>query len=97
MPTEYPRRGWLSFCHSSAYILRLIAQAGIIATDFSGVDIRMPIMNRHPTDQEEKAVTAVPAGATTFGAPSAGSFPVDFPEPVRRQGGGGSSPGPSGS
>ena len=73
------------------------AQAGIIATDFSSVDIQMSIMNRHPTDQEEKAVTAVPAGATTFGAPSAGSFPVDFPEPVRRQGGGGSSPGPSGS
>ena len=46
----------------------------------------MSIMNRHPTDQEEKAVTAVPAGATTFGAPSAGSFPVDFPEPGQASG-----------
>jgi hypothetical protein len=25
----------------------------------------MPIMNRHPTDQEKKAVAAAPAGATT--------------------------------
>ena len=60
MPTEYPRRGWLSFCHSSAYILRLIAQAGIIATDFSGVDIQMPIMNRHSTDQEKKPLRPLP-------------------------------------
>jgi hypothetical protein len=44
---------------------RLYSSPGTIATDFSSVDIRMPIMNRHPTDQEEKAVAAVPAGATT--------------------------------
>ncbi|MGA8756287.1 MAG: hypothetical protein WB611_08135, partial [Stellaceae bacterium] len=65
---------------------RLYSSPGIIATDFSSVDIQMSIMNRYPIDQEEKAVTAVPEGATTFGAPSAGSFPVDFPEPGQASG-----------
>ena len=61
------------------------AQAGIIATDFSSVDIQMSIMNRHPTDQEKKPLLPFP-GEPQHVRAATGSFPVDFPEPGQESG-----------
>ncbi len=46
----------------------------------------MSIINRQPTDQEKKPLLPLPGEPQHFEAPSAGSFPVDFPEPGQASG-----------
>jgi hypothetical protein len=72
------------------------AQAGIIATDFSSVDIQMSIMNRHPPIRKKSRCCRFRVSRNMRGQQLVPSR-LTSQSQVRRQGGAGSCPGPSGS